>query len=785
MDPRLGRLQRALHGRYAVEHELGRGGMATVFLGHDLRLQRRVAIKVFEEDGGLIAAGERFLREIRIAAQLQHPNILPVHDSGEGEGLVYYIMPYVAGGSLRERLEREGPLPVADAVRIGREVAEALDHAHRAGIVHRDIKPDNIMLADGVAVVADFGIARALEQGGGKVTETGLAIGTPTYMSPEQAAASPQVDGRTDLYALGCVVYEMLAGSPPFGGPTAQVVMARHATDAPPPLQTVRTVPPGLETTIRKALAKLPGDRWASGKAMAEALTPREAPNTVTGMVARSPRIPLVAAAVVILVVVAAFMAKGNPRKPLPDIELSAADSVPRIGILPFVLIGDSAQAHYALGLTEALITALVKVGGVHVPSQGGFEGRGQDPVAFGQELGVQNVVTATVQIAGSTLRVLPKMTRVADGSIVWSERMDGDIADVFAMQDGITARIVEALRIHLSPVSRAMLARGAGTTNQEAYNLYLLGRSYFLRGDPASLLRAVEFFKDASSRDSGFAEPLVGLLDAYDLIENVMPGQYQVSGAAPSALLHRALAIDSTNGDAYMHLAYQLRRACDSAGADRAWQDALRYRPGSTLIRREFAIILSETGRRPEALAMIREAARIAPTVPWVLAVLSHQYSVAGMHDSALAVSDRAISLDSTQWVPHAVRGFALTGLGRFQEAIRSLQAAGQLGGASHALTTAGLGMAHARAGQREEAVRVARLLGVRHGRGEAGRTHPAMVYLALGDRESALEWLARPPQSTDYQHRDSFWDPAFDSLRSDPRFISLAARPACTSRS
>ena len=199
METLLARLQRAVAGRFTVEHELGRGGMAVVYLGHDLRLNRRVAIKVLEQGDGLIPGVERFLSEIRIVAQLHHPNILPVFDSGEGESLVYYVMPYVAGGSLQERLEREGPLPIADSVRITREVAEALDHAHRAGIVHRDIKPGNIMLADGVAVVSDFGIARAVEAGSGRLSETGLAVGTPAYMSPEQATASPLIDGRADL----------------------------------------------------------------------------------------------------------------------------------------------------------------------------------------------------------------------------------------------------------------------------------------------------------------------------------------------------------------------------------------------------------------------------------------------------------------------------------------------------------------------------------------------------------------------------------------------------------
>ena len=279
MSSLLERLQAALAGRYTVERELGQGGMATVFLAHDLKHERRVAIKVMTPDLAAMLGSERFLREIKTAAQLTHPNILPLYDSGDAAGLLYYVMPLVEGGSLRERLDREGALPLDAALRIAQEVAEALHHAHSLGFVHRDIKPENILFIADRPVVADFGIARAVSAAGGQqLTQTGMAVGTPAYMSPEQAAGDPHIDGRSDIYALGCVLYEILAGHPPFMGRNAREVLARQVTDQVPPLRTARpTVPPNVDATVERALAKVPADRFATAREFAEAIAGRRA----------------------------------------------------------------------------------------------------------------------------------------------------------------------------------------------------------------------------------------------------------------------------------------------------------------------------------------------------------------------------------------------------------------------------------------------------------------------------------------------------------------------------
>ena len=273
----------ALADRYRIERELGRGGMAMVYLAHDLRHDRPVALKVLRPELAASLGPERFLQEIRIAARLQHPHILPVHDSGEAAGRLWYTMPYVEGESLRQRMAREGQLSLDQAVRIATQVLSALGYAHAHGVIHRDIKPENILLEGDEAVVADFGVARAITAAGqDRLTETGLALGTPAYMSPEQATATRELDGRSDLYALGCVLYEMLAGQPPFVGATAQQLLARHAMDTVPPLRTVRaTVPEGVERSVMRALAKVPADRFPTAADFAQALaTPGETRET-------------------------------------------------------------------------------------------------------------------------------------------------------------------------------------------------------------------------------------------------------------------------------------------------------------------------------------------------------------------------------------------------------------------------------------------------------------------------------------------------------------------------
>jgi tetratricopeptide (TPR) repeat protein/tRNA A-37 threonylcarbamoyl transferase component Bud32 len=407
----------ALDGRYTIERELGRGGMATVYLALDLKLHRQVALKVLRPELGAALGNERFLREIAIAARLSHPHILPLHDSGEAGGHLYYGMPYVEGESLRQRLEREGQLPIVEVIAIVRAVASALTYAHQHGVIHRDIKPENILLsANGPSsaplhpLVADFGIARALDAAGGdRLTETGLALGTPAYMSPEQAA-SGRIDGRSDIYALGCVAYEMLAGQPPFTGPTAQAILARHAVDPVPRLHTVRgTVPPPVEQAIERALAKVPADRFSTADEFAQALSAKQHKSLLPRGANARRRLGLALSGVAVMAIIAVTTI--SLRQPAASLVITSAST---IAVLPFSApAADTLLTRLGRDLATTVSASLDGVGGIQTADRLRMAQEladrpadsPADMAALGRRLGARSILRGTLVHEGPNVR--------------------------------------------------------------------------------------------------------------------------------------------------------------------------------------------------------------------------------------------------------------------------------------------------------------------------------------------------------------------------------------------
>ncbi|MBA3319002.1 MAG: protein kinase, partial [Gemmatimonadales bacterium] len=450
-------LAASLADRYRIERRpdgglalLGRGGTATVYLAHDLRHDRPVALKVVHQHLAASVGSERFLREIRFIARLSHPHILPLFDSGESAGLLYYVMPYLAGESLRRRLDREGRLPVATAVRIVCGVALALDYAHRQGVIHRDIKPENILFEDDQAVVADFGIATAMESAGSdRLTETGLAVGTPAYMSPEQAGGGTEIDGRSDIYSLGCVLYEMLGGEPPFGGPTPQSVMAKQVVARLPSIRLLRPeVSDSVERVLTKALAKEPGDRFATG---AELIGVLQSAASGAGSDGRGRRraAALIGVGAIAATVLLFALGISDRRDKTPE--------TPRIAVLPFQNLGAAEERYFSDGITEEITSRLAmipRLGVISRTSAEQYRETAKSVKDIGSELGVDYILEGSVrwQKAGgsSRVRVTPQLIRVADDRHLWAGRYDETLEEVFQVQSRIAEQVAAALDLAL-----------------------------------------------------------------------------------------------------------------------------------------------------------------------------------------------------------------------------------------------------------------------------------------------------------------------------------------------
>jgi len=763
------RLRTALADRYTIERELGHGGAALVYLAHDLKHHRQVAVKVLRPALAAAIGPDRFLREIEIAARLSHPHILPLYDSGATETIVYYMMPVVEGESLRDRITREGQLPLEEALRIAGQVADALAYAHGHNVVHRDIKPENILLASGEALVADFGIARAIGVAAGdQLTETGLAVGTPAYMSPEQAAGDATIDGRTDIYALGCVLYEMLAGQPPFTGATAQAVLARHAVDPVPPLHTIRPdLPAALDRTVLRALAKAPADRFTSAAALKAALiaSATEAPRRH-----RAARWAVWGLAVLGLGIAAAALFRHRRGPPV--------ENARAIAVLPFANIGgDSSDEYFSDGMSEELIAALGKFPGLRVAARTSafsFKHKSVTAPEIGRALHVGTLLEGTVRRSGTRIRVHAELISAADGYQLWSEEYERDVKDVFAVQDEISRAIVGALQLRLSGGAGASLVHRQ-TVSPEAHDLYLKGRFFFgRRSGGEDLRRAVAYFEQTIRTDSTYAEAYSGLSDAYSVLSiwDYLPPDSGFPRAKAAAL--RALQLDSTLAEAHTSLGIiDLWYDYDRSAGERELTRAIALDPQYPPAHLFYGWYLVLVGRTADAVREARQARELDPLSVIINTRVGSMLFFARRYPEAITQLQRTLELDSINPLVHAELAQAWMAQGRCSEA---LAASGSIPASFPNYEGFIVGYAEARCGRRAEAARLVRGLEASATPSDAAYLKIAAIYTGLGDRDAAFTWLNRVRPT--YFLSFAKTHPLFASLHGDPRYAPLLGR-------
>jgi len=664
----LGRLQESLTTRYRVERELGSGAMAVVFLAEDLRHGRRVALKVLRPELAAEIGPGRFLREIETAARLTHPHILPIHDSGEAGGFLYFVMPYVEGESLRGRLDREKQLPLDDALRIAREVADALSYAHSLGVVHRDIKPENILLQSGHAVVADFGIARAITAAAGEtrtatLTAVGTALGTPAYMSPEQATGSRDLDGRSDLYSLGCVLYEMLAGQPPFTGHSVESLLRQHLSAEAPSLTILRPAVPGwVAAAVQRALAKTPADRFSPVALFAEALAPREsavvaaaAPATPAAPARRTLRLALLVGAAFIVAVGTLYLLRPARHGTAPTVPGHARSE---IAVLPFQnLSAEGPHAYFAGGLHEEILTQLAKVSALKVISRTsvmGYEGTSKPMKTIATELGVGSIVEGSVQVDGERLRVNVQLIDAGTDEHLWAERYDRTLNDAFAIQSEVAQKIVAAVGSALTSSEQGMLAV-APTANPEAYRLYLQGNEYLARPGfrRQNIETAQQLFERALALDPEFALAHTSLSMAHGrmYINGLDRSGARLAHAREEAETALRLAPDMPEAHATMGWVHHWSGASGSRSEFRRavgeFSIALKGLPNDALIWRGIGVAQRRLGDWNEVTAAFERAAQLNPRDADLFGILGGPtYRYLRRYPDAVRAYGRALSL-------------------------------------------------------------------------------------------------------------------------------------------
>jgi serine/threonine-protein kinase len=736
-------LANALSDRYTIERLLGYGGMATVHLAEERKHKRKVAIKILKQEFGASVGAERFLREIGIAARLSHPHIVPLIDSGESEGSLYYVSPYIAGGSLRDRLNREKILPIDDALRIVNEIGTALDYAHRNGFVHRDVKPENILFADDHALLADFGIAHIASTSADEpLTLSGFALGTPEYMSPEQASGETEIGIPGDVYGLACVFYEMLAGQPPLKGATPRATMAKQVTEKPRPVRTLRPdAPAGFERVLERALAKNPAQRFSTITQFCEALT----------------------------------HARSEPNRPFTA-------TTRTIAVLPFVNSSPDPDNEYLSdGITDELINALAKVEGLRVASRTSvfaLKGKAQDVRAIGALLEASEVLEGSVRRSGENLRITVQLTSTDDGRLMWSERYDRRLIDVFAIQDEIARTIVTTLR-STSFADIAPTPTNRHTENVLAYGLYLRGRYAWNKRTSEGVFEGIKYFEQAIALDPTYALAYTGLADSYSLHIDYRNVPVHEGHQKAKSYARKAIELDDTLAEAHASLAWSsFIYDWDWDGAVKEFRRAIELDPRYAPAHQWYAFMLASQGNFDEALLEGHTAQENDPSSVSVRRSLGYAYFYSRKYDQAHYHLDRAIAMNPTAEESFRIQGLILTFQKQFPAAERVLREALALAPECGSSTKATLAYSLAAAGDLSYARQVAAELEERLKVEYVSPVEQAIVHIALGDRQKALDWTERAIDERRGWVAYLRVHPIVDSLRGEPRFDALVQR-------
>ena len=744
MEEFINQVRRAMPERYVVEREWGAGGAAIVYLAEDVKHGRKVAVKVLRPEISLAVGSERFQREIEVAARLQHPNIVPVYDSGEAEGLMCFTMPFIDGQTLQDRLAEVKQFSLEEIIDITRDVTSALDYAHAQGVVHRDIKPANILLSGGRALVADFGIAWAGEADSARLTGSGRVVGTPFYVSPEQATGDEVIDPRSDIYSFSCLLYELLAGEPPYKGPTVRSIIMQHITGDIPDVTDLRSdVPPHVAAALAKAMAKHASDRFETATDFARAIiTPLSI--HVTSL----------------------------------ETAAAAAVSDQSVAVLPFTnMSADPENEYFSDGMTEEIINALAHVPDLQVAartSSFAFKGTNSDIKEIGRRLNVATVLEGSVRKAGNTLRITAQLVKVADGYHLWSERYDREMGDVFAIQDEIAHSIADVLKVKLADTYSDTVQK-SGTANLEAYTLYLKGRYCWNQRTAKQLEAGIGFFEQAIAVDESYALAYAGLADSYSLLGfyRHLPSPVALEKVCWAA--NKAIEIDGSLAEAYNALAYaEFILAWDWDGAEHHFKKALELNPLYPTALHWYAELLLALGRTEEARELMNRGHALDPMslsigtgVGWVDYFAGNYRDAIDQYLNVLKIDPAFVILPWFLGPAYVENGMFTPAIAFYNERLKHSK--------DHPGLLSHLGYAQAVATHTGPALDILHELEKRAKGEHIPADYLALLHMGLGNVDRSLDYFEKAFEERCWNLVFVNVDPVYESLRGDERFARI----------